>query len=129
MLMQNLRSPLMLAIAAYILLIAGAGFAMAGLSSVPSETVRPIQAMSYDLGSKRAVGYFRSVEGKCQLTLMIAETVDPDQARPASAARVKLALAPGQSAGLDSEEGASMVLTCGAQAATMEVKRAAPARS
>jgi hypothetical protein len=47
-----------------------------------------------------------------------AETVDPDQARPSSAARLSLAMLPGQSAALASEEGTSMQLTCGAAKCT-----------
>jgi hypothetical protein len=46
---------------------------------------------------------------------MIAETVDPDQARPSSAARLSLAMLPGQSAALASEEGTSMELIPTAQ--------------
>lgn len=44
------------------------------------ETFWPIEGISYQLGSKRAVGYFEPRNGKCQVTLMIAEAVDPDQA-------------------------------------------------
>jgi hypothetical protein len=92
-------------------------------------TFRPIEGISYELGSKRAVGYFeprngkRLVTFKCLVTLMIAEKVDPDQARPSSAARLSLAMLPGQSAALASEEGTSMEITCGAGAETVAVKR------
>jgi hypothetical protein len=50
-------------------------------------TFRPIEGISYQLGSKRAVGYFEARNGECLVTFMIAEKVDPDQARPSSAAR------------------------------------------
>jgi hypothetical protein len=86
---------------------------------------RVMEAMSYEIGSKRAVGYFQKADGKCQLVLMIAEAVDPDVAKPGSAARLSLAMMPGQSASLASEEGQSMVVTCGANAESMEVGRAA----
>ena len=68
------------------------------------------------------MGYFGAPHGKCLVTLMIAETVDPDQARPSSAARLSLAMLPGQSAALASEEGTSMQLTCGAGAETVAIK-------
>jgi hypothetical protein len=93
------------------------------------ETFRATQAMSYELGSKRAIGYFVSRNGQCQVTLMIAETIDPEAARPTSAARLSVAMLPGQSATLDSEEGASMVLTCGRDAETMKVVRTTVVRS
>lgn len=100
-------------------LLAGAASAHRNPSS---ETFRSAQAMSYELGSKRAIGYFVSQNGQCQLTLMIAELVDPEAARPTSAARLSVAMVPGQSATVDSEEGIAMVLTCGSGAETVNVR-------
>src|SRR5262245_42487205 len=77
-----------------------------------SERVRPIEAIRAVLGSKRVAGYFVAANGECRLTLMIAEDVDPMTVEPFSAARLVVALRPGQSAGVDSEEGASLRLTC-----------------
>lgn len=88
-----------------------------------ADSYRDIEAMSYVFGSKRAVGYFRGMSGKCHLTLMIAEAVDPDLAVPTSAARLSLALAPGQNADLRSVEGDAMTLTCGPNADVVRVKR------
>jgi hypothetical protein len=102
--------------------IAAASGAIANQNSSGVATFRPIQGISFQLGSKRAVGYFEPRNGKCLVTLMIAEKVDPDQARPSSAARLSLAMLPGQSAALASEEGTSMQLTCGAAAETVAVK-------
>ena len=91
--------------------------------SQTEQTVKPIYAISYVIGSKRAVGYFQPIDGKCDMTLMIAEATDPNVALAPSAARLSLSMEPGQSAGLGTEEGESMVLTCGAGAATMLVRR------
>lgn len=93
-------------------------------SAIPTETYRATEVISHMLGSKQTVGYFRTVNGQCELTLMVAETVDPDQAMPGSAARLHFALHPGQRAALASEEGPEMMLVCGAGAATVEVTRA-----
>ena len=79
-----------------------------------AATTRPIERISYELGSKRAVGYFEPRDGKCQVTLMIAEAVDPDKASPLSAARLSFPIGQGESAVLASEEGRSIKLTCGA---------------
>jgi hypothetical protein len=87
-----------------------------------SETFGPIEDISYQLGSKRAVGYFEPRNGRCRLTLMIAEAVDPDEAQPSSAARLSLPMQPGESIALTSEEGQSIELTCGAGAQTVAVK-------
>jgi hypothetical protein len=54
---------------------------------------------------------------------MIAEAVDPDRAAPASAARLSLALQPGQVAAMGSEEGPEIVLVCGPKGATVQVTR------
>jgi hypothetical protein len=53
---------------------------------------------------------------------MIAENVDPEAGPMPSAARLRLVLRPGQAAGLDSEEGRSIALTCGDAAATLSVR-------
>jgi hypothetical protein len=90
--------------------------------SVALATYRPIQGFSHALGSKQTVGYFTSVEGRCHLTMMLAEAVDPEAAVPTSAARVRLALLPGQKARFDSEERATIEIACGPGAATLLVE-------
>jgi hypothetical protein len=85
-------------------------------------TYGPMQSISHDLGSKSAIGYFLREAGKCQLVLMIAENTDPESGPMPSAARLRLALQPGQAAGLDSEEGRSIDLTCGDEASTLTVR-------
>ena len=73
----------------------------------------PIQSIRYDFGSKSMSGYFVDQAATCVLTLMIFERKDPEGSLPPSATRVRLILPPGQIAGLDSEEGRSLNLTCG----------------
>jgi hypothetical protein len=87
-------------------------------------TIWPIEAISYEFGSKRAVGYFETRDGKCQVTLMIAEATAPDQVSPFSAARLSLPIGQGESAVLTSEEGRRITLTCGAGARTVVVNAA-----
>jgi len=116
----TLRIPALLA-AGSILCVAAAGMASARLSG--PAVFQATEAMTYVIGSKRAVGYFHNVSGKCQFTMMIAEAVDPDVAPPPSAARVSLALIPGQSVALGNAEGETLTATCGTGAETMEIKR------
>jgi len=101
--------------------------AAAGVSA--TATYQATQAMSYVLGSKRAVGYFEGRDGTCRVTLMIAEAVDPDIAPVTSAARVRLSIQPGQSADLGSAEGEAMQLICGTDATTLQVTRSSAPRS
>jgi hypothetical protein len=107
-------------------MIGGVAVAAVATSATPvagdEATYRPMQSISHDLGSKSAIGYFVREGGACQLVLMIAENVDPEAGPMPSAARLRLVLRPGQAAGLDSEEGRSIALTCGDAAATLSVR-------
>ena len=110
-------------------LIAVATTGMASAHLAGPGVFRATEAMTYVIGSKRAVGYFQTVGGKCQLTMMIAEAVDPDIAMPPSAARMMFGMMPGQSVALGSAEGESLLATCGAGGETIEIKRNTSARS
>lgn len=86
-------------------------------------TYAPIQSIRYDFGSKSMSGYFVGQAARCVVILMVSEKADPDTAAPPTATRVRLMLNPGQTAGLDSEEGRSLNVTCGegAMALTVDV--------
>ena len=64
-------------------------------------------------------GYFVDQAASCGVTLMVYEKGDPDAALSTTATRVRLALNPGQMAGLDSEEGRSLNFTCGGGATAL----------
>jgi hypothetical protein len=81
----------------------------------------PVQSISYEFGSKFMSGYFVQDAARCFVALMIIEKSDPEAELTATATRVRLVLDPGQIAGLDSEEGYSINLTCGENAKTMLV--------
>ena len=89
------------------------------------DSFRPIEAITYDVGSKRVIGYFSSGGGKCRVTLMIAEAFDPDISAPTSATRISLSLRPGERTALETAENASLALTCGTAAQTVQVTRPA----
>lgn len=95
-------------------------------SSEPAAGVNParyeaLQSVSHEFGSKFASGYFVRETGTCRLTLMVAERSDPEHPSSQTAARVRLVLNPGQTAGLDSEEGKSLSFTCAENAAALFV--------
>jgi hypothetical protein len=81
----------------------------------------PVQSISYVFGSKSMSGYFVRESAGCAVILMISEKSDPDHLLPTTPTRVRLALKPGQTAGLDSQEGRSLNITCGADARTLLV--------
>ncbi|HZF36066.1 MAG TPA: hypothetical protein VE914_19875 [Candidatus Angelobacter sp.] len=84
-------------------------------------TYLPVQSISYGFGSKSVSGYFVRQSAGCVVTLMITEKGDPEEHLRPSPARVRFVLSPGQITGLDSEEGRSLNLTCGADVKTLSV--------
>ena len=95
----------------------GVPSAVGGPPDVDGARYVPIQSISYEFGSKSMSGYFVQQSTTCVVMLMISDKSDP----AASPARVRLALVPGQIAGLDSEEGRSLNVTCGTGATTLLV--------
>jgi hypothetical protein len=99
-----------------------ASAASAQSQSVKSEaTYAPIQSVRYDFGSKSMSGYFVDQAKRCVVMLMVTEKGDPDAAPSSTATRLRLVLNPGQTAGLDSEEGRSLNFTCGEGATALLV--------
>jgi hypothetical protein len=99
-----------------------ASAAAAQSQSVKSEaTYAPIQSVRYDFGSKSMSGYFVDQAKRCVVMLMVTEKGDPEAAPSSTATRVRLVLNPGQTAGLDSEEGRSLNFTCGEGATALLV--------
>lgn len=120
----------MTACAALALGLAVSGASMANApQGTRTEVYKAHYALSYVLGSKRAIGYFTRTAGVCRVTLMIAEAVDPDVVTPTSATRLVMSMRPGESAGVSSAENESITLTCGDGAETMQVTYTAAARS
>ena len=99
-----------------------ASAASAQSQSVKSEAkYAPIQSVRYDFGSKSMSGYFVDQAKRCVVMLMVTEKGDPDAAPSSTATRVRLVLNPGETAGLDSEEGRSLNFTCGERATALLV--------
>jgi hypothetical protein len=84
-------------------------------------TYAPIQSIRYDFGSKSMSGYFVEQAAKCVVMMMVYEKRDPDTDSSSTATRVRLVLNPGQTAGLDSEEGRSLNFTCSERATALLV--------
>lgn len=83
---------------------------------------RPAQGISFDVGSKRAVGYYTAAAGKCNLTLMLSEASEADGYAPQSAARFKVSVNAGSSARVDTADGKSLEFGCEPAAAKMSVR-------
>jgi hypothetical protein len=75
---------------AALILLAGTSITRAASTTAWSATYRATEAIHHVLGTKRAIGYFQTSHGQCEVTLMIAEVVDPGLAMPLSAASVPI---------------------------------------
>jgi hypothetical protein len=99
-----------------------ASAASAQSQAVKSEaTYAPIASIRYDFGSKSMSGYFVDQAARCVVMLMVSEKRDPDTDSSSTATRIRLVLNPGQTAGLDSEEGRSLNFTCSEGATALRV--------
>ena len=118
-----LRKRTILAIAfAGISAMAGPAMTRATDSALPL-TMKPLQGVSFDIGTKRAVSYFLSDGDTCKLTLMLAEVAHDGEVNGPTAARLTIAVEVGKTAHLDAAAGKSLDFKCqaGAQAMSIEV--------
>jgi hypothetical protein len=100
---------------------ASAASSQSPASLMDEVTYRPIDSIRYDFGSKSANGYFVPQAARCVVSLMVYEKPDPDAVSSKTPTRVRLVLNPGETAGLDSEEGRSLNFTCGNGATALVV--------
>ena len=94
-------------------------------------TMKPLQGVSFDIGTKRAVSYFLSDGDTCKLTLMLAEVVYGDEVNGLAVTRMTVAVEVDKAVHLDTAEGKSLEFKCqaGAQVMSIEMlKRAAYVR-
>jgi hypothetical protein len=93
-----------------------------GLSATESwspATMKPLMATSLDVGSKHVVSYFLNADGRCKLTLMIADAArDESSESSAQILRLRLMVEPGRAALVDTTDGKLLQFACepGAQA-------------
>jgi hypothetical protein len=99
---------------------AGLGMAQAADPASPL-TMKPLQGVSFDIGTKRAVSYFLSDGNSCKLTLMLAEVVHGDEVSGLMATRVTVAIEAGKAARLDTAEGKTLEFKCQGGAHAMSV--------
>lgn len=107
------------ALAMFLGVTAGASVVTAGAAEGNSRVYRPIDGLSYNFGSKLAVGYFLQRDGACALNLFLAENTGDDTGP--SAARLQVKVAPQESVKINSAEGHGLEIKCGDGAATLEV--------
>ena len=108
--------------------------AMAHLGAVQARdgtpvwrTMKPLHAISFDVGRKHVLSYFLSKNGLCELTMMVTDRPDEasegDEIPALTTARFKAAIGGGKTARLDTAEGKSLEYACATDAHVMSVTR------
>lgn len=91
--------------------------ARAGTGGSESGEFGPAQGFSQSLGSKHAVGFFKSQSGRCSVVVMVSESLsEASDELPPSAVRFQVMLDPAQTAEIASAEQRSLKVTCGPDA-------------
>lgn len=84
-------------------------------------TMKPKQGVSFDVGTKHAVGYYLAKGGICNLTVLMAESNEAEAVKGA-ATRVTIPVIPTQAARVDNAEGKTMEFACAPSAESMTVR-------
>jgi len=111
------------AVVASLSLVASAAIARADESGV-TVAMKPMQAVSFDLGSRHVVSYFVSREGRCDLTVLTAARFEANAtAAPGDVQRLRLRVDSSSSALLDAPEGESLQFACTPDALALTLTR------
>jgi len=97
-------------------------FTSAGPAAEASSaiTMKPLHGVSFDIGSSRAVSYFVSENGRCQLVLTLGAEPNWDEDGFATT-RFEAAINAGKATRYVSSEGKSFEFSCAADAQAMNV--------
>jgi hypothetical protein len=74
------------------------------------------------VGTKQAISYFQNMNGRCNLTIMVADAYDGQDVPNSSTVRFEVAIDSGRTARMDTAEGKSLEFACQPQAREMNVK-------
>ena len=110
-------------------IIAGTAFAAvlslstaAATQAADEMTMKPLQGVSFDVESKRAVSYFLNDAGTCKLVLTLAGEPDLGEVPSFTATRFEAAIAAGRMARFEVSQGKSLEFACHADAQVMSVR-------
>lgn len=101
-----------------------AGLAMAiatpSMAGQGDYTIKPRQGVSFEVGTKHAVGYYLAEGGICNLTVLMAESNELDAVKGA-ATRLTIPVIPKRAARIDNAEGKTLQFSCAPSAASMTI--------
>jgi hypothetical protein len=84
-------------------------------------TMKPLHGLSFDIGSRHAVGYFEAESGQCKLVLTLAEAPDWNDVPSLAATRFEAAIPGGKATRFNASEGKALEFGCNAGASAMSV--------
>lgn len=90
----------------------------------PVLRMKPLHAISFDVGRKHAVSYFLSEKGQCKLTLIVADAMQGDAVPTDAPVRFVVAINEAKDARFDTAEGKSLLFACAHDSAAMTVGEA-----
>jgi len=99
-----------------ILVAATLSFGLIGTAHANEQTIKPVQGISFHVGTKHAVAYFLNGDGTCELAVTSADDTN------FAPVRREAGIEPGQSLTYQLAEGNRIEFTCQAQALAMIVK-------
>ena len=110
-----------------VLAIANLGAVQAGDSSPVRSQMKPLHAISFDVGRKHVLSYFLSKNGRCDLTTLVTdrpdEAAEGDEIPTLATTRIKATIDGGKSAHFDTAEGKSLEYVCATDAQAMSVRQ------
>ena len=113
-----------------VLAMADLGAVQAGDSSPVWKPMKPLYAISFDVGRKHVLSYFLSKNGQCDLTTLVTDwpdgTPEGDEIRTLTTARFNAAIDGGKTAHLNTAEGKSLEYACATDAQAMSVREVNP---
>jgi hypothetical protein len=78
--------------------------------------------LNWRVGTKQAVSYFQNIDGRCKLTVMVADAYNGAEVPNTSTVRFEAAIDSGRTARMDTAEGKSLEFACLPLAREMNVK-------
>jgi hypothetical protein len=110
-------------------IIAGTAFAAvlslstaAAAQAADVMTMKPLQALSFDVATKHAVAYFLSDNGACKLVVTLAETPNADDVTTFTTTRFEAAISAGKATRFDASVSKALEFACQADTLAMTVK-------
>lgn len=115
-----------IALLSFMLIAGQLAAAQAGDYTTEWKTMKPLYAVSVDVGRKHVLSYFLNKIDHCDLTLMVTDrpskVPDGDEIPKLSTARFTAAIDGGESARFDTGEGKALEYACATSARTMRVR-------